>query len=284
MIGIETFDQKDGVVRFIADLRAPHYKLPSTAICDLVPGAPDTHYGKARNNKINYYNKSESWIVPADWEANMMNRLKTLKIGLGAKVKFNLFGKYNYLNFIAGMLDADVHSCVTWAIDTLKFSGICLDRNITTNSVTITTNILKEPALKLNIRDLFRFIVDDDVDSIQKFFPVKISFLNYLHENIMVGSIPGYLGHYSPLLLAASVGSYEIVKLLHSKYDADIHLLGGRYRDTTAIDCARHHFWLGISQERTNKKIDIIQYLQSHNAKTGNEQRKIVQNLCKAAY
>jgi hypothetical protein len=105
-----------------------------------------------------------------------------------------------------------------------------------------------------------------------------------LHENIMVGSIPGYLGHYSPLLLAASVGSYEIVKLLHSKYDADIHLLGGRYRDTTAIDCARHHFWLGISQERTNKKIDIIQYLQSHNAKTGNEQRKIVQNLCKAAY
>lgn len=296
MIAIEGRRDNE-IIKYLIDLRAPGSKTPLYATCEVTSYLPHIKLKGPENEyfDIKYSEKSASWIIDSNKINHMMEKIAregvtaVTELGSGEEIikaanksSFNLFGRYNFFNSISGMFDKRTHSCVTWAIEVLKFSGISLDTGLNINLFTLTSDILKLDAHQVNIFELFSFSAKGDSDSISLHYPFGGININCLQEGAHLGSVASYLGHYSPLMLAAAYGNLDTVKLLVERYNADINLLGGRSRDHTALDCAQHTHWFGISPKAADK-IEIITFLQEKGAISGKEQRKVIQELCYAA-
>ncbi len=292
MIVIEGKNERGEVVKTLVDFGAPSSKFPSYGNCDLTANAFPCTTSKVSfrslpaEKEIKYFSKSDSWVVP---KANAENLIKKAEGDSRAtqfsRPGFSIFGRYNFLNSLhSSIIDMPYHNCVTWSIETLKHAGIVLDARDNANLWTTTTSIQKRSALGVSLVDLFHFAAKGDADSIRMHFKPGSINVNILLEGAYLGSVASYLGHYSPLMLAASYGREDTVKVLVEEYGADINFLGGRFRDNTALDCAKKDHWFGESKGKKAERSSIQSYLLEKGALTGSSQRRLIQDLCKAAY
>ena len=65
-----------------------------------------------------------------------------------------------------------------------------------------------------------------------------------------------YLGEYNALMIAATYRKLNVVKYFLEEKCADLGIKGGRFKDYTALDCARQKWWFGPSVD-----LDVVNYL-----------------------
>lgn len=280
MIAVEG-KKNNSFVNYIIDLKAPGFKTPSVALFEITTAKPSISIKQlAESGNIKYYKKSPSYVVPYTSVRHMLEIAEIMKSELSKNqgVSFNLFGKNNLFNSIKGMFGYEIHSCITWAIELLRYAGINLSRNLKPNFFTSTSEILKIAASNLVLTDLFEFAVKNRVETIKLYYS-NIPNINFLSEGGHLGKVETILGHYSPLMLAAAYGSEDVVRLFVEEFNADINLLGGRSRDYTALDCAKMKC-LSVKQK---EYFNIYNFLLEKGARSAKQQRPIIQKLCEAA-
>jgi len=238
--------------------------------CGVYPGytsKPGIEIKDLSQKEIRFDAKSPTWPTTKYIAHYLINTTEQERNPESSYVRFNLFGRYAFINVIKQMMGCSAaDNCITWALNKLLHAGINLrahntGSNVLSNSVNITdsvryttTDITCNP---YTINTLCQFAKEGNVDAIRINFKLPLPFdVDELTQNACVGPVESYLGWYTPLALAVAYNQLDIVKILIEKYKANSTIKVGRNRDFTALDCAKHDFWFA-----GKKDIRIQQFL-----------------------
>lgn len=123
---------------------------------------------------------------------------------------------------------------------------------------------------EMNPRKLCQLAQKGDLNSIRK-YNFGSEEVNTLVGWAVWGDPPSFLGDYNALLIAASYRHFDVVKYFVEEKNADVTLKGGRNRDFTALDCAKHVWWTWLfNQQISSELIDYLNSRQANNNQTEN--------------
>lgn len=114
-----------------------------------------------------------------------------------------------------------------------------LERNITTRTTMVNTH-----SKTINADTLCNMIHNwqlADIYECRKYNITKKEIDTFVSPNFLLTTATNtvHLGSYNALLIAASVGNFELVKHFIEEKQADINIRGGLYGDLTLIDCVK---------------------------------------------
>jgi hypothetical protein len=194
-------------------------------------------------NAIKYAGKTPTYVQDRVDVEQMLSTIDSTK----DSCTFDLLGRHSLFNMPARYLGFMKDNCYTWALDKLYFSGIKLPGynsgvvfySDSEDSVTHSVQIQS-----YDIADLCKLAKKGAIELIQKKFPPSTTDINQLVDFAHPeGPVEVALGHYTPLAIAVAYNQFDTVRLLCEKYNANLNLLNGRFRNHTAMDCASKNWW-----------------------------------------
>jgi|GEM_PF-3630686 len=194
---------------------------------------------------IEYAGKTPTYVVPRHDAELMLRRIESTKNDR----TFDLLGRHSVFNAPARYCGIMKDNCFTWAMDKIYHAGIKLPSytNLGVSSLysdsidDIHENVVTVP---YDVADLCKLAKLGANETIMRRFPIGSINVNQLVDfSHPEGPVEVFLGHYTPLALAIAYNHFDTVKLLCESYHADLHLLSGRGRDFTALDCANKNWW-----------------------------------------